>query len=153
MAFDGIWKHYFPYGGPEHWFEEFGLDPDLSEKERKDMIDQYTRQAERALEGSVPIEGFQVPNPYPFMGRRETLHTWYHILVGAELGSRALRFVRQGKLNHLIDCTDNLVECDWSYYIDFDHEKMEVWQFGSFEEEVAFDQLRKDPEYMCEAFM
>ncbi|ODO11195.1 hypothetical protein I350_01799 [Cryptococcus amylolentus CBS 6273] len=154
LAFDGIWKHKHPYGGPEHWHDEWAWNPKLSEKEKSQIIEEEIEEARKMLEDLPSKEGCEVlrdnmRDDYYV----ENIDNWFGVLAGADLGHRALRFIQEGKLKHLIDMTGYTeMECDWSYYIDFDHEKMEVWLGSSrLVREVTFDTLREDPEYMCKA--
>ncbi|ODN83721.1 hypothetical protein L202_01815 [Cryptococcus amylolentus CBS 6039] len=150
LAFDGIWRHQHPYGGPEHWCHEW----DLSGKENSEHIEEQIEEAKKMLEGLPSKEGYEVVRDN--MRRKsyiyEDVNLWYGLLVEAQLGYRALRFIQEGKLKHLIDFMgDTELQSEWEYYIDFGHEKMEVWGPRGLVREVTFDTLREDPEYMCKA--
>ncbi|TYJ53878.1 hypothetical protein B9479_005500 [Cryptococcus floricola] len=143
LAVDGgIWKYTFPYGGPEHWFHPRQLEG-LSEEAKRGKIEKKKEKAaaELAMEG-------RGDDGVPF-GIRGSIATWSDVLVGAQ-GARALPFIQNGKLNHLIDSTSFIMDglfCEWAYFIDFHHEKLELWG-GELLREISFDTLRADPEHM-----
>ncbi|WVQ72149.1 hypothetical protein IAR50_001694 [Cryptococcus sp. DSM 104548] len=135
----------------------------FDEKERKDMIDEPTKMAQELLKDKPMIEGFQVQNPFPFVGPWETLHTWYHILFGADLGSSRgnsiIWSIIASSSRHPVNLlvlndyvAAAMVDSEWSCFIDSDQEKMEVWEGTCLVEEVTFDILREDPVYMRKAF-
>lgn len=40
-----------------------------------------------------------------------------------------------------IDFLDNGLFCEWAYFVDFEHQRMEVWKSGEFLTELSFDEL------------
>ncbi|TYJ53385.1 hypothetical protein B9479_005985 [Cryptococcus floricola] len=142
----GIWKYEFPHGGPEHWFDPRDF-KGLSEEAKKMKIEKKKQQAAESL----ALKAIWGDEKGPFgMGRSMgSMNTWSDVLVGAQ-GARALPFIQEGKLNHLIDSISFLMDgifCEWAYFIDFHHEKLEVWG-GVLLREISFDTLRADPKIM-----
>ncbi|ODN76344.1 hypothetical protein L198_08120 [Cryptococcus wingfieldii CBS 7118] len=143
LAYDGIWKYDFPYGGPEHWFHPRQHEG-LSEDAKRKKIEERKKQAAKSLAMRASLGDDD--GPFAMYG---SMDTWSDVLVGAQ-GARALPFIQEGKLNHLIDSISFMGEsifCEWEYFIDFHNEKLEVWA-GKLLREVSFDTLRADPNYM-----
>ncbi|TYJ53879.1 hypothetical protein B9479_005501 [Cryptococcus floricola] len=144
LAVDGgIWKYDFPYGGPEHWFHPRDLEG-LSEEAKRRKIEKKKELAAELL--AMKASGGVDEGPFEMRG---SMNTWSNVLVGGQ-GARALPFIQEGKLNHLIDSISFLMDgvfCEWAYFIDFHHEKLEVWG-GVLLREISFDTLRADPEHM-----
>ncbi|ODN74178.1 hypothetical protein L202_07629 [Cryptococcus amylolentus CBS 6039] len=143
LAVDGgIWRYQFPYGGPEHWFNERHF-KGLSEAAKREKIEREKEQAAKLLAMKASCGHDDGPFAY------EPMDTWSDVLVGAQ-GARALPFIQEGKLSHLIDSITFMTDgslCEWEYFIDFHNEKLEVWA-GELLREISFDTLRADPEYM-----
>ncbi|ODN83717.1 hypothetical protein L202_01811 [Cryptococcus amylolentus CBS 6039] len=146
-ACEGIWQDSFPYGGPENWFKEKDLEG-ISEQEKDDIIKERTKKAEELL-GKDSIERCKYDS-ITALWRDENGHfcaIWGEFLRGAS-GASGLPMIQQGKLVHLIDSIASDGLNDWAYFIDFHHEKMEIWRSGDFLKELSFAFFRENPDYM-----
>jgi len=43
----------------------------------------------------------------------------------------------------VVDFLDDKVMCEWSYFIDFENEKLETWSEAKLKDEVTFEELRQ----------
>jgi hypothetical protein len=43
----------------------------------------------------------------------------------------------------VVDFLDDKVMCEWSYIIDFEKEKLEIWTRATLKDEVTFEELRQ----------
>ncbi|ODN93561.1 hypothetical protein L198_05427 [Cryptococcus wingfieldii CBS 7118] len=103
LAVDGgIWKYDFPYGGPEHWFEDERTFEGLSEAAKMDLIEEWKAYAAELLRLEAKYDT-GLNGPFTFHG---SMDAWSGVMTEAE-GARALPFILhvQGRLNCLIDCS------------------------------------------------
>jgi hypothetical protein len=50
----------------------------------------------------------------------------------------------------VVDFLDRKVMCEWSYFIDFENEKLETWTEAKLKDEVTFEELRQQGESYME---
>ncbi|TYJ52655.1 hypothetical protein B9479_006747 [Cryptococcus floricola] len=159
LAFDGSWKYGFPHDGPEDWFSEAYFEGHSKEQMRKTIQRKETHVAlvlDKLRKDC--LEHFEM---YGYSGYHQS---WNDVLHRAQ-GARSLKLIQQGKLSHLLEESEfachhgkksadqvftvsHIYGSNWAYFIDFHHEKMEVWAEDVLVREVTFDMLRGNPDYM-----
>ncbi|ODN76465.1 hypothetical protein L198_08060 [Cryptococcus wingfieldii CBS 7118] len=151
LAFDGSWKYEFPHVGPQFWLYKDHLGKIIQREEAE-----AARELDKRRE--VYLKDFE---EYGYSRYRKT---WHDVLCRAQ-GVESLRLIQQGKLSHLLEESEfachhgkksadqvftvfHIFDANWAYFIDFHHEKMEVWSEGMLVREVTFDMLRGNPDCM-----
>ncbi|KDR70121.1 hypothetical protein GALMADRAFT_254952 [Galerina marginata CBS 339.88] len=70
----------------------------------------------------------------------------WHCLLHNTQGAPALRAIRSGALQHMVENISFLEEgmfCEWSYFIDFEGRKLETWEDTQKVDVVSFETLVK----------
>jgi hypothetical protein len=50
----------------------------------------------------------------------------------------------------VVDFLQDSVMCEWSYFIDFENQKVEAWTKAKLKDEVTFEELREQEEFYIE---
>ncbi|ODN77375.1 hypothetical protein L202_04563 [Cryptococcus amylolentus CBS 6039] len=161
LAFDGKWKYEFPHVGPQLWLYKDHLGGRYKEKIGKIIQCEEAQAAEELEERrKTYLKHFE---EYGYSRYRKT---WHDVLCRAQ-GAESLRLIQQGKLSHLLEKSEfachhgkksadqvftvsHIYDANWAYFIDFHHQKMEVWAEDVLVREVTFDMLRGNPDYMLD---